>query len=216
MKQFPNKYICIEGNIGAGKSSLCQMLALDYNCRVILEEFADNPFLEYFYKDPARYGLTVELFFLTERQKQIQLELSSNDLFYQFSISDYTILKSLLFARINLISEEYKLFHKIYTALTHSLQKPDLILYLHRDVEQVQRNIEKRGRLFEASIGNDYLDKIQESYFYFFKNQTQFPIVVIDLNEQDFVKNPKIYQELKNIMHRKYPPGLHHVKIINS
>lgn len=83
-------------------------------------------------------------------------------------------------------------------------------------MEQVQRNIEKRGRLFEASIGNDYLDKIQESYFYFFKNQTQFPIVVIDLNEQDFVKNPKIYQELKNIMHRKYPPGLHHVKIINS
>ncbi|MBK8955514.1 MAG: deoxynucleoside kinase [Saprospiraceae bacterium] len=215
MKHFPNKYICIEGNIGAGKTSFCQMTGLDFNCKIVLEEFAQNPFLEYFYKDPVRYALTVELFFLTERQKQIQLEVSHTDLFYAFTISDYTILKSLLFARSNLNAEEYKLYFKIYTALTHSLPKPDLILYLHRDIPQVQSNIDKRGRLFETHISNEYLSKIQESYFYFFKNQNQIPVVVVDLQDQDFIKDNHIYTELKNILLKSYSPGLHHIKILN-
>ncbi len=120
MKSNPNKYICIEGNIGAGKTTFCQMISLDYKCKLILEQFSDNPFLEYFYKDPARYALTVELFFLTERQKQIQQDAQSPDLFNDFIISDYTILKSLLFARTNLPPDEYKLFFKIYQALTHT------------------------------------------------------------------------------------------------
>ncbi|MBK9107887.1 MAG: deoxynucleoside kinase [Saprospiraceae bacterium] len=216
MKLFPNKYISIEGNIGAGKTSFCQMICLDFNCKIVLEEFAQNPFLEYFYKDPTRYALTVELFFLTERQKQIQLEVSSTDLFYDFTISDYTILKSLLFARANLSAEEYKLYFKIYTALTHSLPKPDLIVYLHRDVPQVQSNIDKRGRLFETHISNEYLSKIQESYFYFFKNQTQLPVVVIDLHDQDFIHDQHIYNELKSILTKSYAPGLHHIKILNT
>lgn len=213
MLQFPNKYICVEGNIGAGKTSFCQMVSLDYNCKLVLEEFAQNPFLEYFYKDPARFALTVELFFLTERQKQIQLEVSGQDLFNEFTLSDYTILKSLLFARANLNSEEYKLYFKIYTALTHSLPKPDLILYLHRDIPQVQYNIDKRGRLFENNISDEYLEKIQESYFYFFKNQTHIPIVVADLQQHDFIQNESIYTELKKILKKKYTPGLHHLKI---
>lgn len=215
MKSFPNKYICIEGNIGAGKTTFCQMTGLENNCKIILEQFADNPFLEYFYKDPARYALTVELFFLTERQKQIQIEASGPDMFYDFIISDYTIIKSLLFARANLNAEEYKLFYKIYTALTHNLPKPDLILYLHREAADVQKNIDKRGRLFESVITNEYLQKIQESYFYFFKNQSLIPIVVVDLNDQDFVSKSSIFNELQNILQTKYVPGLHHLKILN-
>lgn len=215
MKKFPNKYICIEGNIGAGKTSFCQMAALEFNCKLILEEFAQNPFLEYFYKDPERYGLTVELFFLTERQKQLQIETSTGDLFYDFILSDYTILKSLLFARANLSPEEYKLYYKIFNALTHNLLRPDIILYLHRDPVHVQTNIDKRGRLFESNISNEYLRKIQESYFYFFKNQSIIPIVVVDLNDQDFIKNKSIFNELTKILNTEYSPGLHHIKILN-
>ncbi len=214
MKSYPNKYICIEGNIGAGKTTFCQMTGLESNCKIILEQFADNPFLEYFYKDPSRYALTVELFFLTERQKQLQLEASSPDLFYDFIISDYSIIKSLLFARANLSPEEYKLFYKIYNALTHNLLQPDLILYLHREAAHVQKNIDKRGRLFESEISNEYLNKIQESYFYFFKNQSIIPIVVVDLNDQDFVTNPSIFEELQKIIKTRYAAGLHHIKIL--
>ncbi len=216
MKSNPNRYICIEGNIGAGKTTFCQMIALEHNCKVILEEFAENPFLEYFYRDPARYAFTVELFFLSERQKQMQQEALQTDLFYKFILSDYSILKSLLFARANLSAEEYKLFYKIYQALTVNLPKPDLILYLHRETAHVQSNISKRGRLFESDITTEYLHKIQESYFDFFKSQFIVPVVVVDLNDQDFAKDQRIFKELENILFTKFTPGLHHIKIINQ
>ena len=216
MKSNPNRYICIEGNIGAGKTTLCQMIALEHDCKVILEEFAENPFLEYFYRDQARYAFPVELFFLSERQKQLELEAIQTDLFYKFFISDYSILKSLLFARSNLSPEEYKLFYKIYHALTINIPKPDLILYLHRETEHVQRNIVNRGRLFENDITTEYLHKIQESYFDFFKSQFVIPVVVADLNDQDFTKDSRIFQEIENILFTKFTPGLHHIKIINQ
>lgn len=215
MKSNPNRYICIEGNIGAGKTTLSQMIALEYNCKLILEEFSENPFLEYFYKDPLRYAFPVELFFLAERQKQIELEAVQSDLFYNFIVSDYSILKSLLFARANLSPEEYKLFYKIYLALTQNLPKPDLILYLHRETEIVQSNISKRGRLFENEITNEYLFKIQESYFDFFKSQFVIPVVVADLNDQDFTKDPNLFKEIEHILFTQFTPGLHHIKIVN-
>ncbi len=215
MKLNPNKYICVEGNIGAGKTTLCQLLSLDHNCKLILEQFTENPFLEYFYKDPKRYALTVELFFLTERQKQLQTDASNQELFNDFIISDYTILKSLLFARANLEPEEYRLFFKIYQTLTHDLPKPDLIVYLHREVNHVQNNITKRGRLFENQISDDYLNKIQDSYFEFFKNQTIIPIVVVDLGNKDFTQDSNLYNELTQLLFTKHAPGLHHIKIIN-
>jgi deoxyguanosine kinase len=216
MKSNPNRYICIEGNIGAGKTTLCQMIALEHNCKVILEEFAENPFLEYFYRDPARYAFTVELFFLSERQKQLEKEAVQTDLFYDFIISDYSLIKSLLFARANLSADEYKLFYKIYLALTANSPKPDLILYLHRETEHVQSNITKRGRLFENEITSDYLQKIQDSYFDFFKSQFLIPVVVVDLNDQDFTKNANIFKEIENIIFTKHGPGLHHIKILNQ
>lgn len=215
MKSNPNKYICIEGNIGAGKTTLCQLISLDFPCKIILEQFTENPFLEYFYKDPNRYALTVELFFLTERQKQIQQEASNLDLFNDFIISDYTILKSLLFARANLEVDEYKLFFKVYQALTQGLPKPDLIVYIHREIKHVQNNISKRGRLFENEITDTYLNKIQDSYFDFFKNQTVIPIVVIDIADQDFTQNQNLFNELTTVLFTKYAPGLHHIKILN-
>lgn len=215
MKTNPNKYICIEGNIGAGKTTLCQLVNLDFPCKIILEQFTDNPFLEYFYKDPKRYALTVELFFLTERQKQIQQDASNLDLFNDFIVSDYTILKSLLFARANLEPDEYKLFFKIYQALTQGLPKPDLIVYIHREIIHVQDNISKRGRLFENEITDIYLNKIQESYFDFFKNQTVIPVVILDISNQDFTQNQQLYNEITNVLFTKHTPGLHHIKILN-
>ncbi|MBL7820825.1 MAG: deoxynucleoside kinase [Saprospiraceae bacterium] len=215
MKTNPNKYICIEGNIGAGKTTLCQLVNLDFPCKIILEQFTDNPFLEYFYKDPKRYALTVELFFLTERQKQIQQDASNLDLFNDFIVSDYTILKSLLFARANLEPDEYKLFFKIYQALTQGLPKPDLIVYIHREIKHVQDNISKRGRLFENEITDIYLNKIQESYFDFFKNQTVIPVVILDISNQDFTQNQQLYNEITNVLFTKHTPGLHHIKILN-
>ncbi len=216
MTSNPNRYICIEGNIGAGKTTFCQMIALEHNCKLILEEFTENPFLEYFYRDPARYAFTVELFFLSERQKQLELEALQLDIFYDFILSDYSMLKSLLFARANLSPEEYKLYYKIYHALTQRLPKPDLILYLHRETDEVQQNIIKRGRNFESNITKDYLQKVQDSYFEFFKSQFVIPVVIIDLNTQDFTKDLNVFKELEKILKTKYSPGLHHIKILNS
>ncbi|MBK8449626.1 MAG: deoxynucleoside kinase [Saprospiraceae bacterium] len=153
--------------------------------------------------------------FFNRKTKQIQQDAQSPDLFNDFIISDYTILKSLLFARTNLPPDEYKLFFKIYQALTHTLNKPDLILYLHRETTHVQSNINKRGRLFENNISNEYLSKIQDSYFEFFKSQTIIPVVVINLEDQDFTKNKTIYKELEEIVFTQFAPGLHHIKILN-
>jgi deoxyadenosine/deoxycytidine kinase len=216
MKSNPNRYICIEGNIGAGKTTLCQMIALEHNCKIILEEFAENPFLDYFYRDPKRYAFTVELFFLAERQKQLEQEVLQTDLFYNFIVADYSILKSLLFARANLTPDEYKLFYKIYLALTQNLPKPDLIIYIHRETEHVQKNINQRGRLFETEISSQYLQKIQESYFNFFKSQAVIPVVIVDLKDQDFTKEVNVLKEIEHVLFTSYTPGLHHIKILKQ
>ena len=153
---FPYKYICVEGNIGAGKTSFCQLIKTEYNCKLILEQFADNPFLPLFYNDPQRYAFTVELFFMTERYKQLQNELTQ-DLFYDFTIADYTFVKTLLFARQNLKDDEYRMFQKMFNVLSQNFPNPDILVYLHRDVDMLQGNIKKRGRQYEATISDDYL-----------------------------------------------------------
>lgn len=211
---IPYKYICIEGNIGAGKTTLSTMLAQDYNCTLILEQFAENPFLETFYTDPERFALPVELFFLAERQKQLQASLINQELFSSFTLADYTLIKSLLFARNNLNTDEYKLFQKIYQSLSHSIPKPDLIVYLHRSVPKIQDNILHRGRSYESMIENQYLEEIQNAYFDFFKTQTIIPVIVIDAENLDFVHNSKHYEEIKKILHQDYQPGLHHMRIL--
>lgn len=211
---FPYKYITIEGNIGSGKTSFCKMIQEEYPCRLILEQFDDNPFLPFFYEDMERFALTVELFFMTERMKQLQKNLLYQDLFQDFTIADYTFVKTLLFARKNLADDEYRIFQKLFNTLNSSFPNPDLLVYFHRNVDILQRNIGKRGRDYEKNISDQYLLKIQDSYFEYFRNILTFPVLIIDLNEIDFVANRKHFDHIKNLLTKKYNPGVHRISLI--
>jgi deoxyadenosine/deoxycytidine kinase len=211
--QIPYKYVCIEGNIGTGKTTLCHMLAHEFNCRLILEEFRDNPFLPYFYADPERYAFTVELFFMTERHKQIQKDLLNQDLFYDFAVSDYCFWKTLIFARNNLTDQEYKLFQRLFSILNNSFPNPDLLVYLHRSPGRLLDQIKKRDRSYENKIDTAYLQSIQDSYFEFFRSQVNYPILILDVEEIDYLSNQDHYQEIKKLITRKYLPGIHRVSL---
>lgn len=203
-------YIVIEGNIGTGKTSFSELLAKDLNARLILEEFSDNPFLPLFYKNPERYAFPVELFFMTERHKQLQEVLMNPDLFQQYTIADYVFSKTLLFAGQNLRGEELRLFQRLFTTLNSIFPQPDLLVYLHRSVPELIRQIKKRNRSYEQDIAPDYLKKIQEAYFNFFRLQKdQIPILVLDVEGMDFVHNPDDYQLLLDLIAQPYEKGLH-------
>ncbi|MDX1477079.1 MAG: deoxynucleoside kinase [Saprospiraceae bacterium] len=210
---FPYQYISIEGNIGTGKTSLCQMLAREYNCQLVLEEFADNPFLPYFYQDPARYAFTVELFFMTERHKQLQHSVLKPSLFSEFIVSDYCFWKTIIFARKNLNDEEYRLFQRLFHILNNSFPNPDIIVYLHRSSDKLLQQIRDRGRHYEQGITQAYLQGIQDSYFEFFKSQTTYPIVILEAEHLDFVNQRGHYDELKHILKRKFLPGIHRISL---
>jgi deoxyguanosine kinase len=210
---FPYQYICIEGNIGTGKTSLCERLAMDYNCQLILEEFNDNPFLPYFYEDPVRYAFTVELFFMTERHKQLQNNLMKRSLFSDFVVSDYCFWKTIIFARKNLDEEEYRLFQRLFHILNNSFPNPDLLVYLHRSPTRLLESIRQRGRYYEQNITTDYLSGIQNSYFDFFKSQVNYPILILEAEELDFMQVEDHYQEIKRLISRKYLPGIHRISL---
>lgn len=199
----------MEGNIGAGKTSFCQKIKSEYNCKMILEQFADNPFLPLFYKEPERYAFTVELFFMTERYKQLQKELTQQDMFSEFVVADYSFIKTLLFARQNLPEDEFRLFQKMFNVLNQTFPNPDLYVYFHRSPSELQQNISKRGRNYEQDISNNYLTKIQNSYFEYFRNILTFPVLIIDLRELDIINNENNYKEIIEIISRTYKPGVH-------
>lgn len=203
-----HQFIIIEGNIGAGKTTLSNLLAQNFGYKLLLEEFADNPFLPHFYQNPERYAFPVELFFMTERHKQLQQELSQRDLFQEGIVSDYIFFKTLLFARNNLNTEEYRLFQRLFNILNASFPKPDLLVYLHRSVDKLMDNIRKRGRAFEQEIEPRYLQQIQQSYFEFFRSNEQLPILVIDIEDLDFLNNPSDYDKILDLINRPYRPGL--------
>jgi len=209
---FPYKYMCVEGNIGAGKTSFCQKIKSENNCKLILEQFADNPFLPLFYNDPSRYGFTVELFFMTERYKQLEKELIP-ELFYDFTIADYTFIKTLLFAKKTLDEKEFKLFQKMFQVLSHNFPNPDILVYLHRDVPVLKKNISKRGRDYEQKISDEYLFSIQGSYFDYFRNILTFPVLIIDLKEMDFINNETSFKEICDLIKKNYTPGVHRVTL---
>lgn len=210
---LPYNFIAIEGNIGAGKTTLCQMLARDFGYRLLLEEFADNPFLPHFYKNPERYAFPVELFFMTERHKQLQEELSQRDLFQQAIVADYIFFKTLLFARNNLKEEEYRLFQRLFNILNASAPRPELLVYLHRSVDNLIGNIRQRGREYEQDISAEYLQQIQQAYFDFFKSNENLPILIIDIEEVDFLRKPAHYHQLLDCLRRPYEPGVHRVRV---
>jgi deoxyadenosine/deoxycytidine kinase len=208
---LPHKFIVIEGNIGAGKTTLSQLVARDYGCRLILEQFSDNPFLPLFYDNPERYAFSVELFFMTERHKQLQDELKQTNLFQQGVVADYFFVKTLLFAKNNLSEEEYRLFQRLFHILNAHFPKPDLLVYLHRPVEALLANIQRRGRSFESDISPGYLAHIQQAYLDFFRGEPSFPILLVELNDLDFSASPEVYQNIVALLHKEYPNGLHPV-----
>jgi deoxyguanosine kinase len=194
------KYLVIEGNIGAGKTSLASMLAEETGSRLVLETFSDNPFLAKFYEDPGRYAFQLELSFLSERYQQIKTELGHPDLFGQSVISDYYLAKSFIFSKYNLKDDEMKLFEKLFSIINLQAPKPDLYVYLHLPVEKLLENIRLRGRPYEKNIRPEYLKEVQEGYFGFFKSQQEMKILVIDTSQLDFVNRKSDLQRLKNIV----------------
>lgn len=200
-------YIVIEGNIGAGKTSLVELLSEKYNGRRVLEGFSDNPFLPKFYEDPKRYGFAVEMSFLSDRYHQLNNELRQQSLFNENTFSDYSLSKSLIFARSNLEKEEFELFQKMYQIMMSNLPKPDLLVYLHRDVEELQQNIHKRGREYELNIQDEYLKKIQESYFQYLKQQDQ-KMLILDVNGLDFISDSSIFEKICQAIDRQHDTKL--------
>jgi deoxyguanosine kinase len=179
------RYIAIEGNIGAGKTTVARLLAERINARLVLERFADNPFLPQFYTDRAKYAFPVEMSFLADRYRQA-LELFHSDLFAERTISDFFFAKSLLFARINLAESERELFKEFYSILESKLPNPELIVYLNRPIEVLEQNIKKRGRSYEADLEIDYLKMVQESYMDYLRQATDIPVLVVHCGTIDF------------------------------
>ncbi len=201
-------FICIEGNIGAGKTSLAKKISEDCNARLILEEFANNPFLPNFYKEPEKYAFPLELFFMAERYKQLK-EVMVQEIFFPFTVSDYFFIKSRLFAQNNLSKDELTLFYRLFDIMLASLPKPDLLVYLHADIQCLQKNIKKRDRSYEREITKDYLLKIQEKYLDFFKKQKDFPVLIIDVTDSNFVQNDEKYQKILAAIKQPYSFGVH-------
>lgn len=210
---IPYKYLVIEGNIGTGKTTFCQKMAYEYNVSLILEQFNDNPFLPFFYKDQERFAFPVELFFMTERYKQMQKSMQTVDMFHDFYLSDYAFVKTLLFARKNLQEEEFKLFQMLYGIMANNFPKPDLLVYFHRDVDILMDNIKKRGRDIEVDIKESYLKKVQDSYFEYFRDITSFPVLIIDLKDLDFVKSDDTYNMVMSLIAKDYNPGVHRISL---
>jgi len=205
-------YIVVEGNIGAGKTSLVKMISKQFNARMILEQFADNPFLPKFYKDQERYSFPLELSFLADRYRQLKTKLVDQDLFTSFTISDYYFMKSLIFAKSTLAEDEFRLYRQIFNIIYQSLPRPGLYIYLHLDVEKLLYNINYRGRDYEKSITAGYLEKIQMGYFEFFRQETDMKILVIDTCNVDFVNNNDDYENLiSTIFEKKYEKGINRV-----
>ncbi len=205
-------YVVIEGNIGAGKTTLAAKIADEFNARLILEHFADNPFLPKFYKEPEKYSFALELSFLAGRYKQLKEELVEQELFKSFTVADYYFMKSLVFAASTLTGDEYNLYRQIFYIIYGSLPKPDIYVYLHLNTDRLIQNIERRGRSYEKSISKEYLMKIQESYFSFFKQNPENKYLVIDINNIDFVEDKNQYTRIiETIFNNDYPVGLNKV-----
>ncbi|RPD99070.1 2-amino-4-hydroxy-6-hydroxymethyldihydropteridine diphosphokinase [Aureibaculum marinum] len=189
-------YIAIEGNIGAGKTTLSKMLGVDYNAKLVLERFADNPFLPKYYNDMERYAFPLEMSFLADRYQQLSDDLAQFDLFKNFIISDYYIFKSLIFAQVSLSKDEYKLYRRIFDVMYKEITKPDLYIYLYQNTESLLDNIKNRGRHYEQNIKPDYLEQIHQGYVNFIKTEQDLNTLIIDVSEMNFEKNITDYQKV--------------------
>lgn len=204
-------YLVIEGNIGTGKTSLAGQLAAQHDAKLVLERFADNPFLPKFYENQARYAFPLELSFLADRFQQLNDELKPRELFRQQTIADYILSKSLVFAQVTLKEDEFNLYQRLFQIIHSQLPKPDLLVYLHKDVPRLQENIRKRGRNYEQDIPDDYLQRLEKGYWDFLKSLQQQRILIIDTNDLDFVNNSEHYSRMLEWIDRDYSVGIHRI-----
>ena len=205
-------FVTIEGNIGAGKTTLANLLSKHYNAKLILEEFADNPFLPKFYESPEQYAFPLELFFMAERYKQLKDLLQTKDMFQSTTISDYLFTKCLLFAKVNLPDEEFRLYQKLFEIINPQILQPDILIYLHSPVNKLQENIKKRNRQYEQSIPNDYLFTLQETYTQYIK-QHNIKTLFVDTRNADFLGNEKHLQVIIDALDKEYDDGQHYISL---
>ena len=205
-------FITIEGNIGAGKTTLTHMLARHYNARLILEQFADNPFLAKFYENPAQNAFPLELFFMAERYKQLKELVHTADLFQSLTISDYLFTKCLLFAKVNLADQEFRLYQKLFEIIHSQVVQPDILIYLHAPVSKLQANIRRRNRSYEQSIPDEYLFNIQETYTNYIR-QHNIRTLFIDVSNADFLDNKAHLQVVLDALNRDIGEGQHYFSL---
>ena len=205
-------FIAVEGNIGAGKTTLSQLLSQHFNAKLMLEEFAENPFLTKFYENPKQYAFPLELFFLAERFKQQQDLIKTADLFQSVTISDYLFTKCLLFAKVNLPEEEYRLYQKMFDVFQQQLTAPDVLIYLHAPVNKLQSNIKKRNRKFEQSIPDEYLFKLQETYTSYIK-QHSIKTIFVDASNADFLYNEAHFKLITDALEKDIEEGQHFINL---
>ncbi|MBS1743356.1 MAG: deoxynucleoside kinase [Bacteroidetes bacterium] len=205
-------FVTIEGNIGAGKTTLSHILSKYYNARLILEEFADNPFLPKFYESPQQYAFPLELFFMAERYKQLKELLQTKDMFQSITISDYLFTKCLLFAKVNLPDEEFRLYQKLFEIINPQIVQPEILIYLHCPVNKLQENIKKRNRDYEQSIPNDYLFSLQETYTQYIK-QHNIKTLFVDVSNADFLGNEAHVKVITDALNKEYETGQYYLTL---
>ncbi len=202
-------FIAVEGNIGAGKTTLAHMLSRHFHSRLILEAFAENPFLPKFYENPQQYAFPLELFFMAERYKQLKELVHTKDLFQRVTIADYVFSKCILFAKVNLPQEEFRLYQNFFDIIYQQLVQPDLLIYLHAPVRQLQKNIKKRNRSYEQGIPDKYLFDLQETYLNYIK-QHNVKTLVFDVSNADFLGNQQQFQVILDALDKNYDEGQHY------
>ena len=207
------KLVTVEGNTGAGKTSLAKMLAQQYGGQLILEEFADNPFLPKFYAEPEKYAFHTEMYFMLDRYRQLSDFIQSEHSKTGLTISDYIFRKSLLYAEVNLQPDEYDLFERMFNTVYPNLPQPELIIYVHATVPRLIRNIQKRGRDFEQQVRESYLKRVEKIYFDYFRNNPHLPVLIIHADDLDFVHEPEHYEQILEWIAQDYPAGIHEVFI---
>ena len=205
-------FITIEGNIGAGKTTLAHLLARHYNARLVLEEFADNPFLSKFYENQQQYAFPLELFFMAERFKQLKELIQQKDLFQNITVSDYLFTKCLLFAKVTLADDEFRLYQRLFEIIHQQLLHPDILIYLHAPVSKLQANIKKRNRSYEQNIPDEYLFSIQETYTHYIK-QHNIKTIFIDASNSDFLGNEKHLKVITDALEKDYDEGQHYLQL---
>ncbi|KIC93075.1 deoxynucleoside kinase [Flavihumibacter solisilvae] len=205
-------FITIEGNIGAGKTTLAHLLSRHYNARLVLEAFADNPFLPKFYENPSQFAFPLELFFMAERYKQLKELIHTKDLFQSVTVSDYLFTKCLLFAKVNLPEEEFRLYQRLFDIIHQQLVQPEILIYLHAPVQKLQENIRKRNRPYEQAIPDDYLFSIQETYTHYIK-QHNIKTLFVDAGNADFLGNENHLKVILDALEKDYEYGQHFIAL---